>query len=85
MQIVFAKEAAKGWRDAGEKRRAAFREVLGRVAADPALRHPKVEPFRGLKNGFRVRLGDWRAVYVLDRGANRLVVLKVAPRGRVYK
>lgn len=85
MKIAIAKEAARGWAEAGEKRRVALRAVLEQVAANPALRHPKVLPFRGLKNGFRVRIGDWRAVYVLDRDADTLLVLKVAPRGRVYK
>lgn len=85
MKIVFAKSAAKGWREAGEKRRAAFRGILEKIAAEPALRHPKIVPFEGLENGFRLRLGDWRAVYVLDFGADALTVLKVAPRGRVYR
>lgn len=34
---------------------------------------------------FRYRLGDYRIIYLLDRSAHRLVVLKVGHRRDVYR
>lgn len=35
--------------------------------------------------GYRLRVGDWRIVFEVDRGALIVLVLRVAPRGEVYK
>ena len=63
---------------------AAFRAELRGIADDPFGRHPNVKPLQGFKDGFRLRKGDWRAVYRLDRAANLLVVERLRPRGDIY-
>ncbi|MBO9371687.1 MAG: type II toxin-antitoxin system RelE/ParE family toxin [Chloroflexi bacterium] len=34
---------------------------------------------------YRIRVGDWRIVYVLDRTNKTVLVVKIAPRGDVYR
>lgn len=59
--------------------------ALEKIAADPQAKNPNVKPLRGIKHGFRVRVGDWRASYTLDRAAGVMDVFEVAPRGSAYR
>ena len=43
------------------------------------------QPLVGGDNEFRLRQGDWRIVYVLDRAAETMTVTVVDTRGGVYK
>ena len=64
----------KDWADLNER--------LERIARDPHASHPDVKPLAG--GGYRVRHGDWRAIYEInDRGD--VEVIKVGPRGRIYQ
>lgn len=39
----------------------------------------------GEVNQWRVRVGDWRVVYVIEDGRLVVLVVRVAPRGGVYE
>jgi mRNA interferase RelE/StbE len=58
---------------------------LQAIAADPFARHANVERMVGIKDGFRLRQGDWRATYWVDRETRTVRVMRIAPRGEVYK
>ncbi len=58
---------------------------LEAIAADPFARRPNVRPLVGYANTFRFRLGDWRAVYVIDARAQQMRVTRIGPRGEVYQ
>ncbi len=62
-----------------------IRTRLAAIAEDPFAAHANVETIRGLKNGFRLRVGDWRAVYRVDVDNQVMQVIKIAPRGEVYR
>jgi mRNA interferase RelE/StbE len=62
-----------------------IRQALTRAAADPSARNPNLRPLKGVPNGFRIRVGDWRVSYTLDRGAGALDVFEIAPRGGAYR
>ena len=55
---------------------------LEAVAADP-LNAAGVKKLTN-REGYRIRSGNWRAVYLLDHGALVVAVVKVAKRGAVY-
>jgi mRNA-degrading endonuclease RelE of RelBE toxin-antitoxin system len=59
-----------------------LKERLGRIAQDPHGRHPGVEALEG--GGYRVRQGDWRAIYDIDSRGD-IEVIKVAHRREVYR
>ena len=44
-----------------------------------------VESMRGMPAHFRLRSGDWRVVYRIDRRELLILVIKIAPRGGVYR
>jgi mRNA interferase RelE/StbE len=37
------------------------------------------------RDGYRVRVGDWRVIYTVDDRAVTVLVVKVGPRGSVYR
>ena len=39
----------------------------------------------GSGDDWRIRVGDWRVVYRIDDGRVVVVVVRVAPRGGVYR
>ncbi len=57
--------------------------ALGRLAADPAGADRR--KMRGSDDEWRLRVGDWRVRYDIDRATRTIVVLHVAPRGRAYR
>ena len=59
-----------------------LREKLEHIAANPRANHPAVRPLVGMPGLFRVRQGDWRAVYSVESGD--LIVDRVGNRKEVY-
>jgi mRNA-degrading endonuclease RelE of RelBE toxin-antitoxin system len=55
---------------------------LERIAQDPQGNHPNVE--RMTEGGYRVRQGDWRAIYDISPSGN-VEVIKVRHRREVYR
>jgi mRNA interferase RelE/StbE len=60
-------------------------ERLRAVAADPSGPHLFVRPIMGEAGLHRLRHGDWRAIYRLDRAEDVMVVEHVAHRREVYR
>ncbi len=78
MQIEFSKQALKaiGGMDSNIKRRIK-KAVEGLPEGD-------VKPLKGVKDSYRLRVGDWRILFsYADK--NTLLIEKIAPRGDVYK
>ena len=55
------------------------------IALDPFAADGNVEPMSGMPAHFRLRSGDWRAIYKIERRELRILVIKIAPRGGVYQ
>ena len=56
---------------------------LKTIAAAPDARHPGTTQMVGQTNAWRVRQGDWRAVYAITEGD--VVVTRIAHRKEVYE
>lgn len=54
-------------------------ERLKKIAMDPFGTNSNVEPMSGMLAHFRLRSGDWRAIYRIERRELRILVIKVAP------
>jgi mRNA-degrading endonuclease RelE of RelBE toxin-antitoxin system len=54
---------------------------LERIAESPAARHPSVTALAGAPGSFRVRHGEWRAVFSIEGGD--VIVDRVAHRREV--
>jgi mRNA-degrading endonuclease RelE of RelBE toxin-antitoxin system len=54
------------------------------IASAPLVPHANVKRLQGEENGFRLRQGDWRALYSLDFEARTMTVTSIEPRGGAY-
>ena len=66
--------------------RADARRLLARleaIAQAPVQRHANVLPLAGAEGVFRVRQGDWRAVFSIENGD--VILDRVAHRREVYR
>ena len=82
--IVYSKEATKSLQRMPRNTARLIREKLEIIAADPYADHPNAKKLPG-REGYRLRVGDWRVVYKIQREQLIIIVLKVASRGEVYK
>lgn len=85
MQILFAKSAVKALLKMQPAKAKSIREAIGTVAADPFAPNNNVKPLKGIRNGYRLRIGDWRVSYTIDRASQTLNVFEIAPRGGAYR
>jgi mRNA interferase RelE/StbE len=82
--IVFTKQADKALRKMSRNTAQLIREKLSHLADDPYVRNPNITSLPG-RPGYRLRVGDWRVVYEVQDDQLIVLVLKIAPRGGVYR
>ena len=83
-RIVFAKRADKALRKMPRKTANQIRKKLDRIAIAP---HAKDNNVTRLQNrpGYRLRVGDWRVIYEIREDELVILILKIGPRGGVYR
>ena len=67
------------------KASAAMLNRLEAISANPFGRHANVCPLTGEKDAFRLRQGDWRAVYRIVRKESEMRVVLVDVRESIYR
>jgi mRNA interferase RelE/StbE len=86
MRLVIERAAMRRLGDLPKPARA---DLLGRlrlIAADPFAKHANVRRYKGGgPNSFRLRQGQWRAIYEIDREAQEMRVQAIDTRGSVYR
>ena len=83
-RVVFSKQAIKALRSAPRNIVELIREKLAQIANDPYAQHPNASKLQG-RPGYRLRVGDWRIIYEIQQDELLIIVLKIAPRGEVYR
>ena len=61
-----------------------IREKLEQIAVDPFASFPNAKKLHG-RPGYRLRIGDWRVIYEIEKDQLVVIVLKIATRGDVYR
>ena len=85
MEILWTNAARKALRRLPRLDQDRLRARVAAVAADPAGHHGFVTALTDRPGRFRVRAGDWRAVYSVDREAPLLTVHRVGHRRDIYR
>jgi mRNA interferase RelE/StbE len=82
-KIVLSHDAAKSLLRMPRQQALRVRTKLDELARDPygtpGVRKLTAHP------GFRLRVGDWRVIYLLDRDRIVIQVIRIASRAEVYK
>lgn len=85
MRITINKQATKRLKSMQPTKARAIRSAIRRIAANPFDTYNNVTTMVGVPNGFRLRIGDWRILYLLDIDAGLMDVFKIEKRGDVYR
>jgi mRNA interferase RelE/StbE len=85
MRLILQKEARKGLKKMGAKAADAMMARLETIAESPRGNHANVKPLAGYSDTYRLRQGDWRAVYRLEWADDEMQVIVIDVRGRVYR
>ena len=82
--VEYSKEARKALKSLPRNVAKLVLEKIETLAADPFAPNNNL---RKLTNhpGYRLRVGDWRVVYLLHEERLVITVVRIAPRGEVYK
>jgi mRNA interferase RelE/StbE len=83
-RIVFTTQAAKSIQKMPRNIASLVREKLRQIANDPYASIPNATKLQG-RSGYRLRVGDWRVIYEINNTEVVIIVLKIAPRGEVYR
>lgn len=63
---------------------ALLREKLSLIAEDPFAPHLDIKKLQG-RSGYRLRVGEWRVIYEVQKTELVVIVMKIAPRGEAYR
>jgi len=55
------------------------------IAKDPFAPNSNLTQLKDPVSGFRLRIGNFRIIYILDKENHRLIVVKIDHRSSVYK
>ncbi len=83
-RIVFTKQADRTLRKIPKNSARLIRKKLDRIAVDPYGKHNNVTKLQN-RPGYRLRVGDWRIIYEVENERLVILVLRVRPRGEVYR
>ena len=84
MKLVLEKDARKGLARMQATAHEAMVKRLLAIAANPFAHHANVDRMKGRPQSFRLRQGDWRAIYELDIASEQMRVRIVDTRGSIY-
>ena len=83
-EILLTKQAHKALRNMPRNTAQRIRGKIEQLATDPHAANPNVRKLAG-REGYRLRVGDWRIIYELGEEELIILVLRIAPRGEVYR
>ena len=81
--VNYTKKAIKGLRKMPRHHADNMRSALERIA-EGNLRGLDIRALQG-RQGFRLRSGNYRAIYEIDGKQINVLVLDAGPRGNIYK
>ena len=83
-RIAFTRSAAKVMKKLPQEVYAAVWKELEKIAKAPFAYHPKVTRLKNTES-FRLRIGGWRVIYIIQKEKVIILVLKIGSRGEVYR
>lgn len=82
--IEYTKAAEKALRAMPRNMALLILEKIEALSLDPMAPNKNVKKLTN-HPGYRLRVGDWRIIYLLRQQVLVIVVVRVAPRGKVYQ
>ena len=82
--IIYKKTAAKALLKMPKQLAGRFLAAIEQLADDPKSEKLDIKPLSG-RDAYRLRIGQWRAIYRIENDRLVIEVLRIGPRGGVYK
>ncbi|MBE0698289.1 MAG: type II toxin-antitoxin system RelE/ParE family toxin [Anaerolineaceae bacterium] len=82
--VAFTKQAAKTMQKIPASMAMSIRLKIEQIAENPFDSHPNVTKLQN-REGYRLRVGDWRIIYEIQQNKVLVLVLKIGLRGEVYR
>ncbi|WP_454727529.1 MULTISPECIES: type II toxin-antitoxin system RelE family toxin [Cupriavidus] len=82
--VEFTRQAAQALKTMPRNMAATIRAKIDALAVDPYAPNPNASKLAG-RDGYRLRVGDWRVLYQIENGRLVIVVLAIKPRGGAYQ
>jgi mRNA interferase RelE/StbE len=82
-EIVLARQPEKILRRLPRGLLQRVEQTIESLAENP--RPPGCKRLVGHRDLYRVRVGDWRIIYAIEDDRLIVLIVKIAPRGRVYR
>ena len=83
-KITYTTQAAKSLLKMPRNSANLIREKLAQIANDPFASIPNAKQLQE-RSGYRLRVGDWWVIYEINKDEVVIIVMKIAPRGEVYR
>ena len=83
-QVLYRKAAAKALSRMPKPLAEKFLTAFEQLAINSEIDKLDIKPLSG-RDGFRLRIGRWRAIYQIEGKKMVIEVLRIGPRGDVYK
>ena len=81
MKVAYSKASLQVLRRMPANEAKRIRSKIEAYAEDPLSQANNVTKLQG-RDGYRMRVGDWRVIFDQDGGV--LAILAIGPRGRIY-
>jgi len=82
--IEYSKEARRALKTMPRNTASLIVEKVAALAIDPMAPNNNVKKLTN-HPGYRLRVGDWRVIYLIHEQALLIAVVRIAPRGDVYQ
>lgn len=79
-KIIYTIQAAKALLKMPRNTADLIREKIGPITIDPIASIPNSINLQG-RQGYCLRVGDWRVIYEINNDQAAIIVLKITPRG----
>lgn len=83
-QLTYLKRAERALLDMPRPTAILIRDKLRQLAVDPYATNNNVTKLQG-REGYRLRVGDWRVIYEIRDECLTILVLDIGPRGGIYR
>lgn len=83
-EVIYRKTAQKALLRMPTATRTEFCDAFCLLAENPFRHDLDIKPLQG-REGFRLRIGQWRAIYRVERERLLILVLDIGSRGNIYK
>ncbi len=84
-EIIIHAKAEKEYRKLPERIKKTFAKAMRTLQTSPyPFREYDIKKLKGSENIFRIRTGDYRLIYFVEKDLKKITVLKMEHRGRAY-